>query len=101
MDKAIYNRALEDYLVEADMVFKKNEKERILESSNCNILCEKDHIWRTVYMILTNKGIYLMKKIVKNQCKVCPKEKFCKGGPTLLARIKLSEVTDVNTCFLP
>ena len=93
MKKAKYERALEIYMTREENLKELSPKrERILVSDHAMILYgktgDKEFIWLKV--VLTSQGIYYMKEVYDTSCTICPPEKFCPTGPSMMFRLLIT-----------
>lgn len=55
-----YNRALEAYMLANECSIRAGEKERNLQSSLCQVKESGKGDWNTYYLVITNRGFYLL-----------------------------------------
>lgn len=78
---ASYASSIENFLLKNKYGFDPEEKERVNFLTWCLANINGQPIFESRLLILTNKGVHIMKKPKGKPCSVCPPENLCPNGP--------------------
>jgi len=95
-EHALYKRALEPYMLNANMI--EPENERLIEA--VWMMQELPRKKPSVLLVVTNRALYLLEtpKLV-GVCQLCESWKLCPSGPKLTKRIPLYKISRMTLDF--
>ena len=94
-DRSLLSLGIERYIYREVLGFSK-EKERILICFPCYFRKLKDLSDQEMLLVLTNRGLYVM-KMQLSSCTVCPQYEFCTDGPVIIVKHPYQEIMNFMT----
>lgn len=93
--EASYKSAIESYIYEKKLGFEPDTKERINSIEWVDASLDGNQYFKPRLLVLTNKGIHILKSSGSKPCSVCPPESLCPEGPKLEYKFKYDKIIEV------